>query len=89
VDANYHIPIVEVVMNNVSDAAQVGALMVVVAFLLAMLLLLTFVLLDKMLHHVFGRPKQKISKETMAFNQLSAEDQAKTLVYLIMHENDD
>ena len=59
------------------------ATLVLAAFLVAFLVLLISMLLTKIM---FYKPKQK---EDVFFNQLTAENQAKYLYWLIIHENDD
>ena len=59
------------------------ATLVLAAFLVAFLMSLISMLLTKIM---FYKPKQK---EDVFFNSLTAENQAKYLYWLIIHENED
>lgn len=59
-----------------------ASVLILIAFLVASWTVFVLVLLSFM----FYKPKQR---EDAMFNKLSAENQAKYLYWLIMHENDD
>jgi hypothetical protein len=69
--------------------AQLGIVMVAFAFLVILVTLLLFAMIYKLFNKLFAKPCKPKQPEDVMFRQLSAENQAKYLYWLIVHENDD